>query len=386
MKTILLVEGDVIARRAIAKIIREKTDYTLIVNGDVTTTIDSVSAIKPDLLLLGIKPEKAQEIALLSTVRLRFPELPVIILNERTEAGAAVSIAGLRMGAVDFITKPEDSNSMLFADRHLSKRLLPVIKSLFQAKQVRNTDFKRSFAEGKVETLKTYWPLNLIVIGGCTGAPVALFELIESLPENFDIPIAIIQHMPKFYTNVLAARLNQVTKLTVKEASDEAVLKPGVIWIAPGGSHTEVFRAGNETLLKVHCGPRENGVRPSIDKLFRSAGLLYGPGVMGVILSGCGQDGIAGAEAIKQAGGHMIVQDYRTATIPNLPLSVIKTGQYDLMCTTDYMAELFFKRAMGTKQTIAGSEMDKDFPNKEVIPQKYKYFQNKERHLFSTLN
>ena len=384
MKTILLIEGNVIVRRAIAKIIRDKTNYSLIVHGDLTTAVESIEQIKPDLLLLGMHPEKVEEVALLSTIRTRFRELPLITLSPRTEEGAALAIAGLRLGTIDFVTKPQDCNTMLFADQHMLKRLLPVMNALLKPKPHLSSDLAELFRITKKNELFSLWPLNLIVIGGCTGGPVALFNLFELLPEHFNIPIVIVQHLPKYYTGVLAARLDENTELTVKEARGGAALQPGTAWIAPGGYHTEVYRSGSQTRLKVHRGPREHGERPSIDKLFVSAARLYGPGVTGVVLSGCGQDGVAGSEAVRQAGGQVVVQDYQSAILPNLPLAVIKEGHCDFISSINDLPNVLSIRDKYNTRDIRDTEKNESRNDEKVSIAGYKYFRSRERHLFST--
>ncbi|MDR8393271.1 chemotaxis protein CheB [Aliifodinibius sp. S!AR15-10] len=379
MTKILVIDGDVITRRAIAQILQEKTQHQIVINGESNRAVEHIIEAEPDLLLLGISPDSVEEIAQLSTIKIRFPNLSVIILSERSEPGAAVVIAALRLGAVDFITKSENFCSMLFAERHLTKRLIPIVEASLRANHgMREGTMSQSFEKD----LTSIWPLNLITIGGCTGGPAALFKLIETLPKNFNIPIVAVQHLPKYYTKVLAARLDEVSDLEVREATDGVVLNGGGVWIAPGGFHSEVHRDGNETVLKVHKGPREHDARPSIDMLFRSAGRLYGPGAMGVILSGCGKDGVAGAGAIKQAGGHVLVQDISTSLMPDLPLAVVKTGYCDIISPTEQMVQHFLKRDKGAVRPYAEAEIKK----REISPTGYSEFRYLDKHLFSTLN
>ncbi|MFH5832726.1 chemotaxis protein CheB [Halalkalibaculum sp. DA3122] len=382
MKTLLLIDSDLIARRAIAKILREQSEYRLIISGDPGSAVQDISHAAPDLLLLGVKPTEVEEIALLSTIKIRFPDLPVVILSERSEPGAALAIAALRLGAIDVITKPADCNSMLFADRHLAKRLLPIVKTSLKAKGRKKRPLPAPAEEQRQGDLQSVWPLNLIVVGGCTGGPPALFRLIETLPENFAVPVVVVQHFPRYYTKVLAHRLDELSALKIREAQNGVPLKAGTIWIAPGGYHTEVFRTGNETQLKVHRGPRENGVRPSIDLLFRSAARLYGPGALGVILSGYGTDGIAGAGAVRQAGGHVLVQDHRSALVGDLPLAVIKKRYCDAVIPVEQMLRQFVLRDEGAIRTLNSS----DSVEEKAMPVKSIPARNIDRHLFSTLN
>ncbi|MDZ7691094.1 MAG: chemotaxis protein CheB [Balneolaceae bacterium] len=338
MKKILVVDGDVLARQAFAKVLQERTDHQIFVQADVEALVETVLKTDPDLLLLGIDPEKVEEIAMLSVISHRFPGLPLVVGAERTREGATIGIAALKLGAFDIVTKPENYNSILFAERHLVKRLVPIVQSALKIQENKKNDFGGTYAN-RSRKLNIHSPLEMVVVGGCTGGPAALLSIIKRLPKTLSVPIVIVQHLPRFFTTALATKLNEITELPVKEASHGMTLKPGRVSIIPGGFHGEVHRDGSKTRLKLHKGPRENKARPSIDLLFRSAARLYGSGVLGIILSGCGVDGLAGAGAVKHAGGQVIVQDYRSALVPDLPLSVIRKGYQKLISPVDQIPE-----------------------------------------------
>lgn len=365
---ILIVDQDVIARRAIAKVLQKQTGHQAVVNGDVSTVIETTTNEKPDLLLLGLRHDKVEELALLSSTIRQFPDLPIIMISERSEPGAALALAALRLGAIDFITKPDDGNTILFAERHFSKRVAPIVESALKHKPTNASRSRQSFISSKLDSLKSVWPLNLVVIGGCTGGPAALFPLLKSLPYNLSVPVVVAQHMPKYYSRVLARQLDEVSKFSVQEAESGAELQPGTVWIAPGGYHTEVYRDSNRTVLKVHRGPRENGVRPSIDLLFRSAARLYGPGVLGIILSGIGRDGFAGTAAVKREKGNIIAQDFRTALVPELPLSVVAEGYHDIISPVEYIPDLLMLRDRGGIPSLGIKDLPHESGPKKKLP------------------
>ncbi|MDX1618725.1 MAG: CheB methylesterase domain-containing protein, partial [Balneolaceae bacterium] len=173
----------------------------------------------------------------------------------------------------------------------------------------------------------------------------ALFSIIPVLPQSLPITLVVVQHFPKHSTKELARRLNEISEVRVEEAYDGVELKPGTVWLAPGGLHAEVERNGGTLTLKLHRGPRENGVRPSIDLLFRSAGWSLGDELLGIILSGCGRDGIAGARVIREYGGNIIVQDPRDALSHSLPLAVIREGLADNYFPAEQIADQIIRRS-----------------------------------------
>lgn len=349
---ILIIDKDILVRQAIANVLQKEPAFDVRVSGEIEDTVNIIHEINPDVVLLNLGNPEQENLEKLSMLRFRLPKLPVAVLIRRTEEGASAAIEALWQGAVDFITKPENGNTMLFAERHLVKRLLPLVQVSLQVKdnpkpmggsqhEIKEFDLEKEKGKG-------FWPVTLVVIGACTGGPGVLFLMLPQLLENLSVPIVIAQHFPKKFTKVLAMKLDKICKIPVQEAYEGAELLPGTVWLAPGGFHCEVQREGNRSYLRVHRGPRENGMRPSIDVLFRSAAGLYGPGALGVILSGSGKDGLAGARYIRQAGGRIIVQNPQTATAPELPLSIIEAGLSDGCYTDKKISEQIIKQTSGT--------------------------------------
>lgn len=218
---------------------------------------------------------------------------------------------------------------MLFAEHHFRKRLLPLIDEIALRKYENDilNDFQQELRQAVTQLVpgeSAYNQFSVLVIGGCTGGPAALFKIFEHLNSDLSVPVVLVQHCPKIYTRELAKELHKSTDISVREAYNEAELKPGVAWIAPGGYHLEIQQEGKRPVLKVHKGLRINGVRPSIDVLFRSASRLYGERVLGIVLSGSGADGLGGAESIQNNGGTILVQDPKTALAGSLPKAVLQ--------------------------------------------------------------
>lgn len=330
---VLIVDKNILVRRALTSILRKYDIFEVTWMADGFHNIeDFIQARHPDVVLLSIDDIDSDGLTILSMLHSRFAELPIIAISPRTKEGAEAAISALRLGAVDFVTKPEHKNLILFAERHLEKRLGPIIKAAKKFKQRYNITEEiletlvhpqRTFGHFGADT-KPYTPAEIVVIGGCTGGVQALFSLVESLPRNINAPLVVVQHLPRIYTKHLAQKLDSISNITVREVRDRVVLDDGDIWIAPGGYQCEIDQTGYQNVLRIHRGLRENNMRPSIDILFRSAARVYGKKALAILLSGCGYDGIAGAKEIVNREGQFIVQDPRTAIGPELPLTAIR--------------------------------------------------------------
>jgi two-component system chemotaxis response regulator CheB len=169
-------------------------------------------------------------------------------------------------------------------------------------------------------------PLKIIAIGVSTGGPEAIAKLLPSFPANFPLPIVIVQHMPAIFTALLAKRLASKCALPVHEGQPGDLLSSAGIWIAPGDYHMVVQREENRMVLRTNQGARENFCRPSVDALFRSVAQMYGPNSLGVILTGMGQDGLKGCEALCAAGASVIVQDEASSVVWGMPGFVARAG------------------------------------------------------------
>lgn len=168
-----------------------------------------------------------------------------------------------------------------------------------------------------------------LVIGVSTGGPAALDVLLPALPAGFPLPVMIVQHMPELFTKLLAERLNGRCPLPVREAVEGEPARSGVIYIAKGNWHLEVLsgpRIGLPPTLHLSQGMLENHCRPSVDVLFRSAAAVYGAGVLAVVLTGMGSDGMLGCRTIREHGGSVLAQDQQTSAVWGMPGAVTQAG------------------------------------------------------------
>lgn len=331
---VLIIDQNILVRRAISNILQQEEEFEVCWIAEESPNIKAVvREHDPDVVLLSLEDMQSEGFTILSMLRIKFPKLPVLIISPRTTEGAEAAINALRVGAIDFITKPEHKNLILFAERHLEKRLTPLIKAAKKIHDFHSLDSE--ILESLIHPQRTFEQIKeseeastteIVVIGGCTGGVQALFKLVSALPADLQVPVVIVQHLPRTYTKYLASKLDSVSDITVREVQGDEKLESGDVWIARGGYQCEISQSGYRYVLNTHRGLRENNMRPSIDVLFRSAAHTFGNRTLGILLSGCGYDGVAGAEEIRNHEGQILVQDPRSAIAPELPLSAIKKG------------------------------------------------------------
>jgi len=343
---VLIIDDAVLVRQMIADILQTDSTFRIVgIAEDGVTAVNSIPQIKPDIVLLDMHSTKFDSVGLLKKIRTEHPELPVIVLTTRTEVGAEIALNAIEMGAIDFITKTKTAGMLLFAENHLRKRLIPILKSSV-TKSIPKSEKPEILAldEHKTSYRKQNQRTDIVVMGGCIGGAHSIMSFIPELPANFPIPVVIAQHMPKYYTRVMADKLDKVSKINVREGYAGAILEPGTVWIAPGSFHTIIQKRNGQKYLHVYRGPRENKCRPSIDVLFRSATNIYGRGVLGIILSGRGKDGVEGSNYIRSAGGYVMVQDPESSLVWEFPKHVVDKRYFDEVVPLKHMTEAIMMR------------------------------------------
>ena len=188
-----------------------------------------------------------------------------------------------------------------------------------------------------------------MAVGVSTGGPNALTVLLSGLPASFPVPIVIVQHMPAVLTERLAARLDDASALSVREAEDGDVLAPGGVWIAPGGYHMTVQRRGTVVEAHLNQDPPENSCRPSVDVLLRSVAGVYGAGVLAVILTGMGQDGLCGCRRIVEQHGRVLAQDEASSVVWGMPGAVTNAGLAEAVLPLPELSRAITSRASAAR-------------------------------------
>lgn len=337
---ILVVDDSAVVRSLLRSVICADAKLELVGSAaDGESALGIIESLRPDLILLDVEMPIMDGLVTLRKLRLRNYRMPVIMCSSLTQRGAAVTIEALASGASDYVAKPAGQANLAAAVRSLSLELIPKIYALTGIVAPAPAPAPAAAAPRPVlapalqplppKAAPTNACPSIVVIGVSTGGPAALDVLLPSLPASFPLPVVIVQHMPELFTQLLAERLGRRCALRVIEAPEGAPARPGAVYIARGNWHLELRapgRAGQSAILHLsQCEP-ENHCRPSVDVLFRSAAAIYGAGVLAVMLTGMGSDGLAGTRIIRAQGGTVLAQDQATSSVWGMPGAVARAG------------------------------------------------------------
>ena len=298
---------------------------------DGATALAAIQDLRPDLVLLDVEMPVMDGLVTLRTLRGSGHRMPVIMCSSLTQRGARVTIEALAGGASDYVAKPTGQANPAAAAHAMALDLLPKIHALAlppptqsPAAELLSPRWPHASAMALPHRIEAA-PPSIVVIGVSTGGPAALDILLPSLPASFPLPVLVVQHMPELFTGLLAERLNALCSLRVREAAEGDPVCPGTISIARGNWHLEVLAAASgrqPSTLHLTQRPPENHCRPAVDVLFRSAVAAYGSGVLAVVLTGMGSDGLAGSRTVRAQGGIVLAQDKATSAVWGMPGAV----------------------------------------------------------------
>ncbi len=328
---VLIIDDSVVIRRLVADVVNADPDLEVIdtaVNGRIG--LEKIAALDPDIVTLDIEMPEMDGLETIKELRNTHPDLPVIMFSTLTERGSASTLEALARGATDYVTKPANVGSTMAAIAQVKEQLIPRLKALAPtdpADSVRiNTEPLTLLETANLDDLAPGRRTQAVILGSSTGGPTALEELFVSLERPLPVPLFIVQHIPEVFSKLLADRLDRLSTMTVVEASDAMVAEPGVAYIARGGLHMDISERRGVVTVNVHDGPQVNSCRPAVDILFASAAEVYGPNLLGVILTGMGQDGLAGCETFRDAGAPILVQDEASSVVWGMPGYVARAG------------------------------------------------------------
>lgn len=328
---VFIVDDTVVVRQVLSRILEEESDIEVVgtaSNG--AEALQRIGRVEPDIVVLDIEMPDMNGLEMLRALRASGSGLPVLVFSSVTERGAMVTIEALLLGANDYVTKPSMLGSAAAARDHIRAMLVPRLRQLLGRQPPLVVEPRLSSATVAPARLRLpelpAGQVDVVVIAVSTGGPNALSELVPALPADFPVPVLIVQHMPAFFTRALAQRLNRISALAVEECSSPLRLRSGLVVLAAGGRHMTIERQGDEIWAFANDAPPENFCRPSADVLFRSAAKVYGSRVLGMVLTGMGQDGESGARCIREEGGQVIAQDRASSVVWGMPAAVVQAG------------------------------------------------------------
>src|SRR6476620_6816290 len=341
---VMVVDDSVVIRVLIARWLGSEPD--MVVAASLRTGLDAVNQIErvnPDVALLDIEMPDLDGISALPLLLAKKPNLIIIMASTLTRRNAAISFKALSLGASDYIPKPESTREAGAAEifRH---DLVEKIRQL-GAKVRRAAPASPSSASGPAlgqprgllrplvaqpqlmrRAFSTQAPRALL-IGSSTGGLHAFVAAVTELGPLIDrFPVLITQHMPPTFTTILAEHLARSSRRPAREALDGEIVKAGQIYLAPGGRHMRVARNGSDAVIALDDGPPVNFCKPAVDPLFTSAIDVWQGGILAVVLTGMGSDGMRGGKEIVAAGGSVIAQDEASSVVWGMPGSAANAG------------------------------------------------------------
>jgi len=319
---------------------------------DGASALGCLESMRPDLILLDVEMPVMDGLVTLRQLRSRGHKMPVIMCSSLTQRGARVTIEALASGASDYVAKPTGQSGREAAVQSLARDLIPKIQALTrdrvpQAPPVlpgsprmvspapRSPLSPLALPPAPIRSQSIPGNPTVVVIGVSTGGPAALDVVLPALP------VLVVQHMPELFTSLLAERLNSRCALRVSEAVEGVPIAAGSVSIARGNWHLEAVSAagpGSLPTLRLTQGPLENHCRPAADVLFRSAARVYGSGVLAVVLTGMGSDGLNGCRVVREQGGSVLAQDQATSTVWGMPGAVANAGLANKILPLDSIA------------------------------------------------
>lgn len=348
----LVVDDSMLFRKVVRDALAQEPGVEVVGSaGDGRSALEKIDQLKPDVITLDLEMPGIDGLEVLRQLRTRPAPPAVIVISALTEAGAEMTTKALRLGAFDFVLKPNgpklDENQA-----RLQLELLPKIELLADRKHIK---LNGQPAPAKCEVIlhapqHTATPSRapeIIAIGISTGGPSALHEMLPKLPASLSVPVVIVQHMPPKFTRSLADDLNRHCALEVQEAQDATRLQPGHVYIAPGGYQMKIEQFPRGLEIRITDDPPEKSCRPSVDYLFRSLAEIMGPRVLAVIMTGMGDDGFQGCQILKRHGARVMAQDAASCVVYGMPRQIVDHGLADMIRPLDAIADTIVEAVCG---------------------------------------
>ena len=356
---LLIVDDSAVYRQALKAIVEGISGVQCIgVACDGKEALEKISSDKPDVVTLDMEMPVMSGMDVIKAVIERKLKSRLIIVSACSQSGAEATIKALNLGAYDFITKPNRLGGNGAKDE-LCRQLIEKLSILgcgFKrplTKTVQSTESSHLSREGNqaakpsmlarsdsahIATLSPVLLPKAIVMGSSTGGPKALLKLFSGLQSKLDMPVFIVQHMPPMFTQTLAKSIDEISLVSVKEAEDGEKPLPNHAYIAPGGRQMKLIKGSTGVEIKITDDEPNNFCKPSVDYFFSSVADIYESRVLGIILSGMGEDGSAGLRRMKQHGIKVLGQDEESCVVYGMPRVAQELGLVDEQVSIDNMA------------------------------------------------
>jgi two-component system chemotaxis response regulator CheB len=339
---VLVVDDSAFMRKAISTMLDKDPDIQVVgtaKNG--ADGLDKVRQLDPDVVTMDIEMPRMDGLTALKHIMMEMPR-PVLMISSLTTEGAEATLKAMEAGAVDFIAKrlslvsldivriEDELRSKVKAVAKRRMRIVPFRRKRLVREVAKTSPLPAVQERGKVVR-------DIVAIGVSTGGPPAVQKILSELPADFPACILIAQHMPKTFTGPFAKRLNEASALDVKEAESGDVIKPGRVFVSPGGSHLKIKQQVTHIDVVVDSEPADALYKPSANELIASVAQAVGRRGLGVILTGMGSDGREGIRQLKERGGFALAQSNETCVVYGMPKAIVDAGLADRIVDLDEM-------------------------------------------------
>jgi two-component system, chemotaxis family, protein-glutamate methylesterase/glutaminase len=324
---VMVVDDSPICRRRLRESLESEGDIAVAEEcTDGESACERVLATMPDLVTMDIGMAGMGGLDAIERIMAATPVPILVVTGQPVAPGAELVFEAVRRGALDVAARPALNDVGAAAElRSRVRRLARVAVVRHIGKPV---DSRRVAVPSR--------PRQLVVMGASAGGPAALARLLERIPSDLPACIAIVQHLPAGFAHAFASFVREHSRLRVEVVEDRTQLRPGLILVPPDDHH---LLASPGDAFVAACAPLIGGQRPSVDALFRSSAAVFGAGAVGVVLSGIGSDGTAGAAALRAAGALTIAQDEASSAVFGMPRSAIEAGAADLVLGPEAIAQ-----------------------------------------------
>ena len=349
---VLVCDDSLVIRRAITRMLAGARGIEVVAtasHGQAAVEIvrAHLDAMPIDIVVLDIEMPVMDGLTALPLLLAADPKLRVIMASTLTMRGAAITMDALRLGAADYIPKPNAAG--LFDDRAFADELCAKIRGLARLRSA------PAFPSRTAPTREATRPRpdharsrpGLLAIGSSTGGPQALFTLFRDLGRAIDVPVILTQHMPATFVPMLAEHITRVGGLPCAVARQGDTLVAGRITIAPGDRHLQLASGANGARAVLSDGPPVNFCRPAVDVMLESAAVAFGSRVLVVMLTGMGRDGCEGTRRVVEAGGAALAQDEATSVVWGMPGAIAAAGLADEILPLGELAGAVKRRLAG---------------------------------------
>jgi two-component system chemotaxis response regulator CheB len=347
MPKALIVDDSALMRRHLKQILEVKGGYEVMTVRNGIDALEALGSFDPDVITLDVNMPEMDGLTCLSRIMAQRPK-PVVMVSSLTERGAEVTFEALALGAVDFIHKPDGTISLNV--QQVEKELLDKVNTACRARLRRSVGLRQRLRNetgdgrtGRTEVPSPILPsgdnFGVVIIGVSTGGPGTLEEVLPAIPADFPWAVVVAQHMPSSFTAVFARRLSDLCRVPVVEAAQMMPLKPGVIYIAKGDADAVIGKRATGWVVNPMPSGKQFLWHPSVARLVESAvHAMPTNRIVGVLLTGMGDDGADAMCELKRQGGRTIAQDEASSIIWGMPGELFKRGGANLVLPANAIA------------------------------------------------